>query len=149
MIAPMVPTTPLPRNPMVYEINARIWVRELAQRQHQPVHFDTVPDSELDRIAELGFHAVWLMGVWSTGAQSREIARAHAGLKQEFQATLPDYTLEDCVGSPYAITEYVVAANLGGPAALARLRERLAQRGLRVLLDFVSNRLHSHRSSVA
>ncbi len=31
--------------------------------------------------------------------------------------------------------------DLGGPAALARLRQRLAQRGLQLMLDFVPNHM--------
>src|SRR5262249_32648033 len=38
-----------------------------------------------------------------------------------------------------AITGYAVHERLGGDAALARLRERLRARGLRLLLDFVPN----------
>jgi hypothetical protein len=46
---------------------------------------------------------------------------------------------EDIPGSGFAITGYTVHGNLGGDAALARLRERLRKRGLRLLLDFVPN----------
>src|SRR5262249_7309093 len=44
-------------------------------------------------------------------------------------------------GSGFAITGYTVHANLGGDAALARLRERLTKRGLRLMLDFVPNHM--------
>jgi glycosidase len=53
--------------------------------------------------------------------------------------TLPDLRDEDIAGSGFAITGYTVHTQLGGAAALARLRERLRQRGLRLLLDFVPN----------
>src|SRR5207342_1017184 len=39
----------------------------------------------------------------------------------------------------FAITDYAAHADLGGDAALARLRERLRARGLRLMLDFVPN----------
>jgi glycosidase len=45
----------------------------------------------------------------------------------------------DIPGSGFAITGYTVSESLGGDAALARLRERLRQRGLRLMLDFVPN----------
>jgi hypothetical protein len=45
----------------------------------------------------------------------------------------------DITGSPFAIQAYDVSPGYGGDAALARLRQRLARRGLRLLLDFVPN----------
>ena len=134
-----ISSRPLPPNPLMYEINTRVWLRELSARLNQPVQLDTVPEDELDRIAELGFHAVWLMGVWTTGPDGVEVARTLPGLLHEYRAALPDFTLEDCVGSPYAISNYVVSPKLGGPAALARLRERMARKGMNLILDFVCN----------
>jgi hypothetical protein len=43
------------------------------------------------------------------------------------------------VGSPYCIHHYTVDKHLGGKAELAALRERLAARGMRLILDFVPN----------
>ena len=54
---------------------------------------------------------------------------------------LPDLREEDIAGSGFAITGYTVHQNLGGDAALARLRERLRQRGLKLMLDFVPNHM--------
>ena len=52
---------------------------------------------------------------------------------------MPDLREEDIAGSGFAITGYTVHPGLGGDAALARLRERLRKRGLRLMLDFVPN----------
>ena len=41
--------------------------------------------------------------------------------------------------APSAIVEYSVPEALGGDAALARLRGRLHERGLRLMVDFVGN----------
>jgi len=46
---------------------------------------------------------------------------------------------EDVAGSGFAITGYTVHTDLGGDAALARLRDRLRNRCLRLMLDFVPN----------
>ena len=43
------------------------------------------------------------------------------------------------MGSPYCIRRYVVDEHLGGPAGLAAARRALADRGLRLVLDFVPN----------
>jgi hypothetical protein len=52
---------------------------------------------------------------------------------------LPDLTEEDICGSGFAIGAYEVDEALGGKAALAAFRSRLAARGLRLMLDFVPN----------
>ncbi len=62
--------------------------------------------------------------------RSKSLA-ANAEWRREFQETLPDLREEDIAGSGFAITGYTVHKNLGGDAALARLRERLRTRGLR------------------
>jgi hypothetical protein len=72
---------------------------------------------------------------------TREIASAIPDLLAEYQRALPDLTAADVVGSPYAIHRYEVDATLGGPDALAVLRERFRQLGLRLVLDFVPNHL--------
>jgi len=100
-----------------------------------------VPQAELERIAALGFDGVWLMGVWERSPLAREIASSITDLLAEYQRALPDFTADDVVGSPYAIHRYEVDATLGGPEALAALRERLRTRGLRLILDFVPNHL--------
>ena len=48
-------------------------------------------------------------------------------------------TESDVSGSCFAVRDYHVHTDFGGDAALARLRERLRQRGLRLILDFVPN----------
>jgi hypothetical protein len=52
---------------------------------------------------------------------------------------LPDFQPSDVSGSPFAIQQYRVHSDFGGDAALDRLRQRLHQQGLRLILDFVPN----------
>ena len=125
--------------PSLYQINTRVWMTELARGLRRPATLDDIPDSELDRLAGLGFDWIWLLSVWQTGAAGQRISRTHSAWQGEFRETLPDLREEDIPGSGFAITGYVVHQNLGGDAALARLRERLRLRGLRLLLDFVPN----------
>jgi glycosidase len=98
-----------------------------------------VPDAEIQRLVRLGFDAVWLMGVWATGAAGREVSRNDPELRAEYLKVLPDVCEADIIGSPYAVAAYEVAPELGGPQALAVLRQRLAAEGLRLVLDFVPN----------
>ncbi|MFH0938020.1 MAG: alpha-amylase family glycosyl hydrolase [Planctomycetota bacterium] len=128
-----------PKYPLLYEINTRVWLNELSIRAGRVITLDKVPDEEIDRIARYGFHAVWLMGVWTTGSEPVEIARSHSVLQSEYRQALPNFTREDVVGSPYAVSAYNVSSHLGGPDALAVFRERLARRGIRLMLDFIFN----------
>jgi hypothetical protein len=76
-----------------------------------------------------------------TGEAARTVSRANAEWRHEFEQTLPDLTDDDIAGSGFAITSYTVHRDLGGDVALARLRERLRQRGLKLMLDFVPNHM--------
>jgi hypothetical protein len=54
---------------------------------------------------------------------------------------LPDFRPRDICGSCFAIQDYRVHEDFGGDDALARLRQRLRDRGLRLILDFVPNHM--------
>ena len=125
--------------PSLYQINTRVWLTELAQRLGRPATLDDVPDAALDGLARMGFDWVWFLSVWQTGPAGQRVSRGDAGWRNEFEETLPDLREEDIAGSGFAIAAYTVHDHLGGDAALARLRERLCQRGLRLMLDFVPN----------
>jgi len=130
---------PLPASPALYQINTRVWLTALGQALGRSATLDDVPDAELDRVAGMGFDWIWLLSVWRTGPAAQRISRANAGWRREFEETLPDLREEDIGGSGFAITGYTVHPGLGGDEALARLRERLRTRGLRLMLDFVPN----------
>src|SRR4051812_42724954 len=123
--------------PSLYQINIRVWLRHLAQQLRRPATLDDIPDSELDRIAGMGFDWIWLLSVWRTGPAGQRVSRSNPEWRKEFQETLPDLCDEDIPGSGFAITGYAVSESLGGDPALARIRERLRKRGLRLMLDFV------------
>ena len=129
----------LPRYPALYQINTRVWLWDLGQRLGRPATLDDVTDASLDQIASDGFDWVWLLGVWQTGEAGRQVSLTQADWHREYHELLPDYAPEDVCGSPFAVREYVVHRDFGGPDALARLRRRLAQRGVRLMLDFVPN----------
>src|SRR6516162_281473 len=129
------------RYPSLYQINTRVWLAELSRTLGRPATLDDIPNTELDRLAQLGFDWVWLLSVWQTGPAARRVSLTNAEWRREFQDTLPDLRDEDIPGSGFAITGYTVHTKLGGDAALARLRERLQKRGLRLMLDFVPNHM--------
>jgi glycosidase len=132
---------PTPRYPSLFQINTRVWLTELSRNLGRRATLDDIPDAELDRLAQQGFDWVWFLSVWQTGLAAQQVSRNNPEWRREFQETLPDLREEDIPGSGFAITGYTVHANLGGDAALARLRERLKKRGLRLMLDFVPNHM--------
>jgi Alpha amylase, catalytic domain len=130
-----------PLYPSLYQINTRVWLTELLRRLGKGATLDDIPDAELDHLAEVGFDWIWLLSVWQTGAAARQVSRSNPEWRKDFEATLPDLREDDIAGSGFAITGYMVHQSLGGDAALARLRERLSKRGLRLMLDFVPNHM--------
>jgi glycosidase len=124
---------PLVPHPFIYELNTWVWLRELG------VGLADVPAEKWDAIAELGFDAVWLMGVWERSPAGVEIALRNDGLVESFRRALPDFARADVVGSPYCIRDYKVAAEFGGDEGLAAAREALRRCSLKLILDFVPN----------
>jgi len=127
--------------PSLYQINTRVCLTELSEKLGRAATLDDIPDVALDRLAHFGFDWIWLLSVWQTGSAGQWVSRNNPLWYKEFQATLPDLCEADIAGSGFAVTGYTVHRRLGGDAALARLRGRLRQRGLRLMLDFVPNHM--------
>jgi glycosidase len=134
--------------PFLFEVNARHWVTGLRDRLGSGIDLGSVPDGEIDRLVGYGVTHLWLMGVWPTGEISRAEALGHSSLIDAYSEALPDWQVGDVMGSPYAIAEVQVDEFLGGDAALRRLRERLKERGVLLILDFVPNHLGRDHSWV-
>lgn len=127
------------RYPALYQINTRVWLTDLSRKLGRVATLDDIPDAALDRLQAMGFDWVWFLSVWNTGTAGQRVSRENPEWRKEFHETLPDLKEDDIAGSGFAITGYTVHPNLGGDAALARLRTRLSKRGLRLMLDFVPN----------
>jgi hypothetical protein len=128
-----------PPHPALYEINTWAWLTNLRGQYQTPLDLSSVPAAEWDAIAAFGFSAVWLMGVWERSPAGIAIANRNPGLLEDFRRALPDFRVEDNVGSPYCIRQYQVDPRLGGADGLAVARRELARRGTRLILDFVPN----------
>src|SRR5215213_9551141 len=87
--------------PYIYEINTWPWLARLSAEAGRPVDLTTVPDERWAALADAGFDAVWLMGVWTRSPAGIAIALNNTELVESFHAVLPDYRPEDVVGSPY------------------------------------------------
>jgi hypothetical protein len=127
--------------PLVYELNTRCWLRELAARAGRPVTLANVPEPEFARWQQLGFTHIWLMGVWQNGPRARAQALSAEDQRRHYSEVLPGWTEADVDGSPYAIGDYSVSSALGGQAALQEFRRALGRHGLKLMLDFVPNHL--------
>jgi glycosidase len=127
------------RHPTLYQVNTRVSLNERGAALGRPATLDDFPDQALDALAGQGFEWIWFLGVWQTGEEARRISRTNRKLRAEFEKELPDLRDQDIVGSPFAVTAWEVNRDFGGDAALARLRDRMTRRGLKLLLDFVPN----------
>jgi len=127
--------------PLLYQINTRCWLKDLSAHQKRPVTLATVPDAEFASWQKSGFTHIWLMGVWTTGAQARKIALEHPDLRRDYDAVLPGWQDADVAGSPYSIADYSVPQTLGGDEELKKFRAKLNQSGIKLILDFVPNHL--------
>jgi hypothetical protein len=130
---------PPARYPSLYQINTRVWLERLSGAAGRRITLAEIDDATLDGWVQHGFDWIYLLSVWRTGAVGRAISRGDRHWRAEFQAVLPDLVEDDICGSGFAITAYTVVEGLGGEPALARFRHRLAERGIRLMLDFVPN----------
>jgi glycosidase len=126
-------------HPLLYEVNARVLLNELSSSEGKRVTLASLPDRVIDDWASYGFDAVWLMGVWTTGALGRQIARTIPHLRELYKNVLPDFTDKDVLGSPYAVKSYTIPREYGGKQGLLSLRKKLEKRGMGLVLDFVGN----------
>src|SRR5262245_2906909 len=104
------------RHPLLYQINTRVVLGEIATRLGRPATLDDIPDALLGEIANRGFDWVWMLGVWQTGTAGRQVSLSQ---REAFRDALPDLTAADVSGSPFAIADYSVHRDFGGDRALA------------------------------
>ena len=131
--------TTSPRYPSLLQINTRVWLRHLSDENGKRVTLSDIDDPTIDGFSQRGFDWIWLLSVWQTGPAGRAVSRSNPEWRAEFNAVLPDLKEDDICGSGFAIRDYKVSDGLGGEAALATFRARLAQRGIRLMLDYVPN----------
>ena len=106
--------------------NAFVWLDQLSKKYQRPIFtLDQIPDAELDALREAGISGLWLIGLWERSTASKRIKQIMGN--------------HDAVASAYSLYDYAIAHDLGGDAAVANLRERAWQRGVRLASDMVPN----------
>jgi len=137
-----LPELSWPQNPSVIELSARPWLYELSKKYGRTIKaLSDVPLDEFLYYKKRGIDVVWLMGVWKVGAAGLNHDRTDPSLLAGFKKLLPDFTLDDVIGSPYAVVEYTCNPELcpNGDSDLVTLRKKLHDNGLFLMLDFVPN----------
>jgi len=129
------------QHPLLYQLNTRIYLRERSAALGRPATFADIPDTLLDQLKTLGYEWLYLLGIWQTGSAAPKLSRSDPNVRAGCQESLPDFKDEDIIGSPFAIQSYNPNKDFGGDAPLAQLRERIHQRGLKLMLDFVPNHM--------
>ena len=105
-----------------------VWLDQLSKKYKKSITLlSDIPDEELDMLAEWGFSALWLIGLWERCSASEKIKKMMGN--------------PEAVSSAYSLDNYDVAEDLGGEAAYQDLAERAWQRGIRLASDMVPNHM--------
>jgi glycosidase len=129
------------RKVLMAEINTWVWLTDLERKYARRMTLDRVPPYEWDEFANLGFNAIWLMGIWTRSPAGKKISRENSNLYGDYNNSLSDWKKGDLQGSPYCIKDYSVDARFGGIVALEKIRRYLKSKGIRLILDFVPNHI--------
>ncbi len=132
------------RNPKLYEINTRVWIKRFGNN----VKLSDIPDNYFKQLTDKGMNIIWLMGVWKTSQAIAEECCFTADLILSYNKALPDWGKKDVSGSPFAIDVYEVNPQLGTFDDLKILKKRLNKLGLKLFLDFVPNHFSSGSSLI-
>lgn len=106
--------------------NAFVWLDQLSKKHGREIKtLDQIPEEELDILQSWGITGLWLIGLWERSKASKRIKQMMGN--------------PDAVASAYSLYDYVIAQDLGGEAAVDVLRQKAAQRGIRLASDMVPN----------
>jgi glycosidase len=106
--------------------NTYVWLDQLSKKYQKSItRLDQIPDKELDQLAEWGFNALWLIGLWERSPASKIVKRWCGNPEAE--------------ASAYSLFDYVIANDLGGEDAYHKLNQMAKQRGIRLASDMVPN----------
>ncbi len=126
------------KNPAIYEINTRVWIRQF-DKDKKRAKLTDIPGDYWDDLKSKGMHYVWLMGIWKTNEEAVQKYCFEDFLIREYTHALKDFRKSDVIGSPYAIEDYIVNPELGNFKSLLTLKRELNKRGMKLILDFIPN----------
>ncbi len=115
----------MPRVVMIAR-NSLVWLDQLSKKYEQDIKtLSDIPDQELDLLTQQGFTVLWLIGLWDRSSISKKIKHWCGN--------------PDAESSAYSLKEYQIDPSIGGPEALANLKARAWERGIRLASDMVPN----------
>ncbi len=132
------------KNPRILEINTRVWINQFGKNKN----LSTIPNDIIDHWKENGFDLIWLMGIWKNNKEIVKEFCFEPELIAAYNDTLKDWKNDDVIGSPYSIDKYEVNPALGTLENLLLLKERLNKKGIKLILDFVSNHFSAKSSLI-
>ena len=91
-------------HPSLYEINTWPWLEAISRNEATAVDLGSVPDRYWAEIADLGFDAVWLMGVWQRSPAGVAIALSNDNLTRQLQRSTSRLAVERRCGIPLLCT---------------------------------------------
>jgi len=117
----------MPRTLMLAK-NIFVWLDQLSKAYSKEIRtLDQIPEDELKILAQRGFTALWLIGLWERSKASKRIKQIMGN--------------HDAVASAYSLYDYTIAQELGGEAALQDLKQRAWKYGIRLASDMVPNHM--------
>jgi len=125
----------------VLETNAFLFRNRISRKYGPEFPLSKIPAGEWSALAEEGYDAVWLMGVWARSPAGRRQCLEDPLLRSGFDSEIPGWQPENVLGSPYAVRDYQVDPRLDRPEDFPHLRETMNAAGLKLILDFVPNHL--------
>lgn len=123
-------------NPRILELNTRVWLKK-----NKLASISQIPDSQINEWADLGLDYVWLMGIWKINKNIIQEYCFEPELVSAYTDALKDWKNEDVIGSPYSIDTYEINPSVGTEKELINFKKRLNKKGIKLILDFVSNHL--------
>ncbi len=103
-----------------------VWLDQMSRHYNRTIsRLDQIPEAELDRLADQGFNALWLIGLWERSQASQKIKKMCGNPEAE--------------ASAYSLNDYDIAPGLGGWEALHSLKKRCLRRGIQLASDMVPN----------
>lgn len=113
---------------VLLQLNARV-------EGHHP---DDITDDQIQQWKIMGFNTLYLMGIWEESPYSK-MYNQYWGLKDN--EGVKGYDNQYRVASAFSMIDYRVNPDLGGESSILKLRQRLQNQGMKLMLDFVPNHM--------